>query len=72
MRRDEPRGGGFANATNPGEHIALRDAAGGERIGERCHHGALADQIIEILWPVFARKYAVAGMAASRGEQGWF
>ena len=65
--RDQPCGGGLADAANPGEHVGLRDASRGERILERPHHGVLADQLGEDLGPVFAGECRVAfGMRLCR------
>src|SRR5262249_53779907 len=69
---------GLADAAYAGEDPGLGNAARGERIGDRAHHGVLADQVGEGLRPVFAREHAVgadrrlveAGPLAAVGRRG--
>ena len=57
---DQPRGRGLAHAAHAGEHVGLGDAARGERVPERPHHGLLADQLAEGLGPIFAGQRRMA------------
>ncbi len=63
--RQNPGGGGFADAADPGQDPGLRNAAGFERVGDGAHHGLLADQILEACGAVFSRQYAI-GLAGFR------
>ena len=45
--REDAGGRGLADAAHAGQHVALGDAIGGERVPERRHHGLLADQALE-------------------------
>ena len=67
---DEPRGRGLAHAAHAGQHIGLGDAARGERVLERPHHGLLPDQLGEDLGPVFPGKRGVALGMGWRGRGG--
>ncbi len=57
---DKAGGGRLADAAHAGEHIGLGDAARGEGVAQRAHHGVLADQLGEDSRAVFARKRRVA------------
>jgi len=57
--RENPRRRGFADAAHAGENPGLRNPPGLERVGQRAHHGVLADQVGERRWPIFARENAV-------------
>ena len=46
----------------------MRDAAGGDGVGERAHHRFLPDQLGKIARPVFAREHAIGGARLSHGE----
>ena len=66
--REDARRRRLADAAHAGEHLGLRDAAGLEGVGERAHHRALADQIVEGRRAVFARQHAVAVRARACGR----
>ena len=67
--REDARGGGLADAAHAGEDPGLRDAPGLERVRDRAHHRVLADQVVEIRRPVFARQHAV-GLVRDRSAAG--
>ena len=64
--REDARGGGLADAAHAGQHVALGDAIGGERVLERRHHGVLADQALEGGRAVLARQHDIRGGLAGR------
>ncbi|VUD69780.1 hypothetical protein MET9862_00338 [Methylobacterium symbioticum] len=69
---EDARRGGLADAAHARQHPGLRDAAGCESVAQRAHHGALADQVVEILGPVLAREHPVGrgrgGLGAESGK----
>ena len=56
---DDAGGRGLADAADAGEHEGMRDAAGGDGVAQRAHHGFLADQRGEIDGAVFAGEDAI-------------
>ena len=66
--RHDSRGGGLADAANPGEQKGVRDPAGLERLDQRAGHMLLADQVIEALGAPFAREDQMGGWFG--GHQG--
>src|SRR5262249_9716977 len=66
----------LAHAPHAGQHVALGDAVGGERVLQRRHHGVLADQVVEGGRTILARQHDVGGclvgpLAVGRGLGGW-
>ena len=64
----------FADTAHAGQDIGLVDAARGERIGERAHHGLLADEVLEAHGPVFSREHLIGrrrrrGLGLGRGKE---
>lgn len=59
--RQDARRGGLADAAHARQHPRLRDAPGGERVGQRAHHRLLADQFGEIGRPVLAGQDPIGG-----------
>ncbi|GJD76755.1 hypothetical protein CFIICLFH_5014 [Methylobacterium goesingense] len=57
--RQDPGRGGLADAAHARKHPGLRDAVGREGVGQGAHHGALADQIVEILGAILASEHPV-------------
>ena len=57
--RQDARGGRLADAAHAGQHVALGDAVGGERIAQRRHHRLLADQVGEGGRAILARQHEV-------------
>ena len=58
----------LAGAADPGENVGLVDAVDGEGVGEDPHGHILADEVLETLRPVFARKHPVAARGRRRRE----
>ena len=67
---DDPRGGGLADAANPGQEEGVRDAAGAQRIGQRADQRLLADQLGQALRPVGPRQDPVGIRALTAGRVG--
>ena len=57
--RQNPRGGGLADAADAGEDPGLRNPPGLERVRQRPHHGVLADQMLETVGAIFARQHPI-------------
>jgi hypothetical protein len=57
--RQNPRGGGLADAARPGEHERLREPPARQRVAQRPRHRLLPDDIVELLRPPFARDHLV-------------
>ena len=53
---NDARRGGFADTAHAGQHIALGDPVGGERVAQRRHHRVLADQLGECLRAILTSK----------------
>ncbi|MBV6488911.1 MAG: hypothetical protein GHHEDOFH_02881 [Pseudorhodoplanes sp.] len=66
--RQDARGRGLADAAHAGQDPGLRDAPGGEGIGDGADHRLLPDQIVERGGTVFARQHAIG--AGLRGHLG--
>ena len=49
----------FADTAHAGQNIGLMDAAEVERVRQRRDHRLLADEIVEICRPIFARQHAI-------------
>ena len=60
--RQNTRRGGFADPAHAGQHKAMRDTATVKRIGQGLHHGFLANQIVKIARPIFARQHLIAAI----------
>ena len=60
---------GLADAARAGQHIGLVHAPEVKGVGQRAHQHVLADQVIKIAGPVFARQHAVGGGPASRNRR---
>ncbi|GJE72535.1 hypothetical protein CHKEEEPN_4092 [Methylorubrum podarium] len=63
---EDAGGGGLADAAHARQHPGLRDAVGRERVAQRAHHGALADQVVEGLGAVFSRQHPIGGRGRDR------
>ena len=57
--RENAGGGRLADAAHPGEDIGLVHAPRGKGVADGAHHRLLADEIAEMLRPVFARKHGI-------------
>ena len=44
---ENSRGGGFSNSASAGKNVSVGDAIGANRIFERGHHMALADDVLQ-------------------------
>lgn len=64
---DEAGGGGFADATDAGEHVGLRNAAHGEGIADGADHGVLANEVLKAAGTVLAGEHEVARARAAWG-----
>ena len=60
--RQNTRRGGFADPAHAGQHKAMRDTATVKRIGQGLHHGFLANEIVKIARPIFARQHLIAAI----------
>ena len=58
---NDPRGGGFAGATNARHHKGLRDAIRLERVLQGTHHRILSDKVGKGLGAVFAGQNLILG-----------
>src|SRR6201999_3092902 len=67
--RDDARRRRLADAANAREHEGMRNAPGGERIGQRLDQRLLPDQAGEILRAVFARLDAIGLLFCGRRVQ---
>ena len=54
--REDAGGGRLADAAHAGQHVGLRDPVHLERVAQRADHDLLADEVVESLGAVFARK----------------
>ncbi len=68
--RNQPRRGGFANATRTGEDKSVRQPPAFDGVGERAHQSFLADQLAKSRGPVFPGENAVVLMEFF-GHQQW-
>ena len=57
--RQNARSGGLADAAHAGQHPGLRNPPSLERIGQRPHHGVLADQMVEAAGAIFAGQHPI-------------
>ena len=68
--RQNARSRRFADAAHAGQNIGLMDAVELESIGERSHHGFLADQILKTGGAIFARQHTIfAGRLFAHGRR---